>query len=1188
MSTPTAPSSSSPTSSSTPHHRDGGGHPSGVRGASEWQWSPAVVVGGVGAPVVVEGLAQLHEMMRASAAARVAVIAQAVQESSGGGGGAGSASGGHADVPQKSVRGRGGSRTAPLSTTPGSGSGTTPMHVDAAAALATTTAAATPLPPLSLVLECATLLSADVAQWRAHAEWVSRQPPPPPHAESGRSGNLTKSPAAPPPPPPPPHPKHVLLMLEMLLWYCVSTTEQARLAAAGGSRGTSGLATPAHAGAGGGGGGGGTAGVGGRGRRSGVGVGRSGSCSAEPMAALDWLGSRMSAASPATAAAPSVTVPEAQLAARLLRPVVDAVVLLQFPKNSAAPLTRRFDAPHTSGAEHTARGAIASATIAAAIQVTALWTLTAVLVRFADVPVNGAELLPLLFPPVDVRGDAGADERHPLLQPLLRGGTLQSLACSAAAAATVTTLLRALRPTLQYAEESKGSRLSAYLSLGAQCGAMLASVHESLCWAMEQALPSPSPNAAGEPSSSSLSSSASVATPVLLAYATVAAVTPYHRCPRSRAAALQTLQLPRLHFYLAHDETAAFVPAMTLVSNLFRNESMRGASAELLVTLEGGEEEVVVVESHNNHGGSGGGGDSVERAGAGGKAATAAVSDATGTGLLHALLSHAGTRVEVWMCMVPLSRLYPRLVLDEFDVLLAASTAMVESLASWEAAERAMDAAAVAGGVASAAPWQDHQHQHQQQQLPTAGDREAGDGGDGTPPGQRSPAPSAAAGTTATSTLTPPPLLPPRRRTPTATLKAFAECLRTWLHFMGYVWKAFDDNASDPAQRPEAQADRATLEHKRRLHEVLYRPAMRLRRCGEDVRTMTLRCIAQIGNDYMCTVADRAVCEELVAYAQTCAADAQPRVRGEALTTWGVWLWQYTSMDDFACAGVDSAVHTLMTDPNALVRTKAAFALSNVTGRLSEGSCAVVGDSPDYIATLCVAAMHAAVIDGDSGVQGHGIRMMNHLLQVLSFEDLIGEVEGFEEGVAEGFLRVLLECLRATTHASGGGGGRGGGGRGGGGGGGGDTTTRYTVPREAKHRWNAACALGMGLSRRDVFEAEPKYAVQAVDALCTAVVHDHTFKVRTQAAGALSRVPSECLSGAFSATDLTPTVVDSLCMALQTATSTDNFKQYREQGTLHDALHAALSVMITSAAPSNELEKVFARYTKLLKAEALL
>lgn len=1126
------------------------------------------------------------------------------------------------------------------------------------------------VPSLTLLLECTTQLSALLAQWRACNAALRREawprPPaaPSPSAAAAASGNRKSAGVAPSSPPPPQQPPtrpsaaRLLQLMNVILWYCLATADDVRLAYGGRSHGTSGRATPAlpgmaaivaaaggsqHAAAT------TSAAVGGTNCNTssgsrGLRASRSGSSnsSADPMPASDWLGSRMSTTASSAAGVPTVTMSDDQLAEHLFRPVVDAVVLLQDQPSLTAAATAGSGNTNSGGSsKHEEKGgkthktpATASAAVAQAseeeeqedvreeLQTVALWMLAAVLVRFADAPFNATVFLPVLFPQVDIRRGSGAAARHPLLRPLLRGDTASTTTTNTnatqtggrhsgggvgrhtslryGAAAALAALLRKLQPTLQYAEEPHPNR-QAFVSLAAQCGTLLLSLHESLRWGFENEVTVATRAArhAAAANNTNTSNDGMTATLLLSTYAVVVGVTPYNRCPRSRAAVLQTLQLPIIRTYLADETCAEYVPTTVLVSSVFKNESMCGGAAALLSgsDAKSSSSSFTVTAGHGDYVDSG---DSGKIPAAAAEAAAAAKASSA---FLAALLQHADTRVEVWRCMVPLSRLYPRIVHNEFDLLMAASVRVVASLAKWEASEQAEEKAALTAATAKEVA----EGEEEEMAAPTTQ-------GATTPRGRQQqlsspPPPQQQQQRPADPSFTPTPVranairsihrdpnndsrqnegngasspcsLQPRMRPPPSTPpEALAECLRTWLHFMGYVWKSFDDNACDPALRPEGQLDRATLAQKQRIHEELLRPAMRLGRCGEEVRTMTLRCIAQIGNDYLSTITDRSLGEELVQYVQVCLADLQPRVRGEALTTLGMWLWQYPSMDGFACVAIDNAVHSLTVDPNALVRTKAAFALSNITGRLPEGTCPTVRDAPDYISTLCATAMHAAVIDSESGVQGHGIRMMNHLLQVLDFEELISEMAGFDEGVAEGFLRVLLECLRARTRSDS---------HRGDGGANADGASRYAAPREAKHRWNAAHALGMGLARDVVFEAEPKYALEAVDALCTAVVRDHIFKVRTQAAGALGRIPGHCLCALYNAEDLTPRVVRSLCEALETATSTENFRQYKEQGSLHDALRATLAVMITTARPSIELDKVFASYQRLLHKEQLL
>lgn len=473
--------------------------------------------------------------------------------------------------------------------------------------------------------------------------------------------------------------------------------------------------------------------------------------------------------------------------------------------------------------------------------------------------------------------------------------------------------------------------------------------------------------------------------------------------------------------------------------------------------------------------------------------------------ILVALLTHARERVEVWRCLVQVARLFPSLIQEHFGFLLKTSEDAVHTLV--------------------------------RQEKRTHTFRDPNDSN------------------------TPVPQLPSASEPTDASPGAFAECLRAWLHFMGYVWKAFDNNPEDPALLAENQCDRATLAQKQEIVRRIIVPSMRLE-SHEEVRVMTLRCLAQVSEEFMASASlQTSERERMVRYAVTAVADWSAQVRSEALTTLGMWAWQYPSLDRHNPECVRCAEEALTREPDLTVRAKAAFALSNLSSRLQEPTSTVRG-SVEHMDCLTNAAM-LAVNDVSPIVQGHGIRMINHLLQVLSYEELIGELLPVygppeeEECVAEGFLRVLLQYMKTTF-------------------------------RDAKLRWNAACALGMGLRRDVVFESEPRYALEAVGCLMQAVVRDRIFKVRSQAAIALSKVSRIGLSGKYGTESLEPAVLRALCTALGSSRSTENFAQYREQGALRDAVRSAIGTFITTASPSAELDKVLSEYRHVLTSEGLL
>ncbi|KAG8347306.1 putative protein of unknown function (DUF4042) [Trypanosoma vivax] len=419
-----------------------------------------------------------------------------------------------------------------------------------------------------------------------------------------------------------------------------------------------------------------------------------------------------------------------------------------------------------------------------------------------------------------------------------------------------------------------------------------------------------------------------------------------------------------------------------------------------------------------------------------------------------------------------------------------------------------------------------------------------------------------------------------------------SECLRAWLHFMGYLWQSFDGRSADPALRHDMASHRATLEQKQNIMTSLLIPTLLLTSDDfpyTETHRAALRCVAQVGDETL-QMLSPTVRGKIRAQVIAGTASRHDDVRAEAITTVGVWSWKYVTFDSELPDFVNRSVSALRNDPCARVRFKAAFALSNITSRLceteedhltefsetkrlgddktatSEGivNNVLLRQSPQHVQLLCDIAVYATLPHQEAAIASHGIRMMSHLLRCLTFEELIAEltVDGLEQpqGVAEGFFDTLLRFMLPSS-------------------------------RDAKLRWNAACALGFALAREVVFDAEPKGATKAVERLCVLLCHDCIFKVRTQAATALGRIsPTFLVAGRYAASDLTLTVTRALCSALQQVVGdeTENFAQYKEQGALRVALKRALEVMITGAAPSGKVQSVFAEYRRLLVEEGLL
>eukprot|EP00796_Vickermania_ingenoplastis_P010026 gene10026-7003_t len=336
---------------------------------------------------------------------------------------------------------------------------------------------------------------------------------------------------------------------------------------------------------------------------------------------------------------------------------------------------------------------------------------------------------------------------------------------------------------------------------------------------------------------------------------------------------------------------------------------------------------------------------------------------------------------------------------------------------------------------------------------------------------------------------------------------------------------------------------------------------------------------------------------QMVELALICARDSRAAVRVEALTTVGVWLWSYPSLDAHAGALLHCALDRLYMDDDAECRTKAALALSNASARLPEEvekagaskefAAATAPNTfrgnPEVISLLCEAAAYAAVEErGTPAVQHHGVRMMRMLLSVMTVEECIAPLEELpDEVVAEAFVRLLNEFVSSG--------------------------------RDPKLRWNAAIALGGAISREEVFEAEPAYASKAIKILCDTLRRDAMFKVRTRAAEALGTACLKGMRGEYSDNgDYTPEVMESLCVAL-TSTSSARRGAEDDRGTntshcsantttgpasaahliqgkeeLRRALLHSIESLLRTANPSAELNKVIAKHTSLLQDAGIL
>ncbi|CBH15070.1 hypothetical protein, conserved [Trypanosoma brucei gambiense DAL972] len=762
-------------------------------------------------------------------------------------------------------------------------------------------------------------------------------------------------------------------------------------------------------------------------------------------------------------------IEDGQMAEKIFGVGVEAVVYASVSNINKGMV----DAHATQGGDGS--GECASDELCHMVRMSAFYMLVAALMRFRNSPFNVTRYLPVLFPEVDARD---ARVSHPLLTPLLWH---REERIRAAAAALLSALLRKLSTNFTYAEEPQQKRQS-FLSLASLSGRVLASIHYALLWATQtpdtpelmQGVCSKAVNVQNHRTGIHFS-----------VFSVLVAVTPYNRCPQCREMVGSVLRMNVLRECLVTCDSGRFKAATAFLCEVLKSESLISVVHGCLLW----DEENVKVEAKNLEPFS-----RNEPRCDGFRA------------LVDSLLTHAAARVEVWRCVVQLSRLHPATVGAHFSQLITASRAVLRLSTGLEGTT------CPAGGAADA---------------------------------------------------------------------TLGECLRGWVHFMGYVWQPFDGQSADPALRPNYASHRATQLQKEQIVAELVLPVLRMAVRDSrhiEARRAALRCLAQVGDEYLLSLSDSAR-QEIIEKVVAATSATESSGRAEAFTTIGVWAWKYTALDSKTLDFVDLAVSCLFNDPCSTVRGKAAFALSNITSRLIENSAEGDGgdgvesaaahenplrQSPRHIQLLCEVALHAAEQYDDAAIMGHGIRIMSHLLGCLTFEELIAEAraecEEQQQVVAEAFFDTLLRFLNPFGC-------------------------------DAKLRWNASCALGFGLAREVVFDAEPKGATSAVERLCTVVCSDRIFKVRTQAASALARVPPSCLTaGRYATADLTPVVARALCGALREVIgdTTETYAQYKEQGALRAALRQGLSVMITGATSSAELQCIFAEFRTILVAEGLL
>lgn len=348
------------------------------------------------------------------------------------------------------------------------------------------------------------------------------------------------------------------------------------------------------------------------------------------------------------------------------------------------------------------------------------------------------------------------------------------------------------------------------------------------------------------------------------------------------------------------------------------------------------------------------------------------------------------------------------------------------------------------------------------------------------------------------------------------------EAMKLVTNFFGCVWQPFDPTQRDvPTNQPNAGGT-ADINEKDECFRRVLLPA--LGTSCEEVRVGVIRVLSHIGDEYITAKLATGDLESLVQKMGAAATDASTTVRSEALTTIGVWGWLYASMDAHVPAFVEKVVSAFYHDKDHGVVIKAASAIANVAAR--------AGLQPSLPLVHVRALLEASLImseDRDPQVASHSTRALAAILLALSVDDLIMELDGYPDGAANAVLTRLVAVISG---------------------------------RDPKQRWNAAYAIGECLSKVDVFQADPPAAVAALQQLVACVGSDSSFKVRSQAAVALGKIPFELLRQAA----CVPVVFSALCNTLAPSEAA-NFKQFKEHDVLLAQARKDLSSLLNSMAP---------------------
>ncbi|XP_041349716.1 HEAT repeat-containing protein 6-like [Gigantopelta aegis] len=292
------------------------------------------------------------------------------------------------------------------------------------------------------------------------------------------------------------------------------------------------------------------------------------------------------------------------------------------------------------------------------------------------------------------------------------------------------------------------------------------------------------------------------------------------------------------------------------------------------------------------------------------------------------------------------------------------------------------------------------------------------------------------------------------------------------------------------------------------------------------VRANACDCIANIGSEvFSCLPMDkRILCLTLVLGLTS---DDDKLVKSASIRTVGVYVLYPCLREDvsFVADAANSVIMT-MADSSINVRMKAAWSMANLCDALilnkESGDAEFVADFSDMLLLKLLTTSTQSAQDSDK-VKSNAVRAVGNLLRYLPQRSLAKPV----------FVSAIEDCIK--------------------------TLVKNITSGTMKVRWNACYAIGNMFHNTLLYLEGAPWMTNVLDALSTVVKDCKNFKVRINAALALS-VPSDRV--VFGSAKQFAALWNSLIVALSSSENITDFAEFRYQDNLTEQICMALLNML--------------------------